>query len=876
MPEGLLERDAELDLLATAIASAAAGAGCVVLVTGEAGIGKSSLVRAFVAGLPPDVRVLSGSCDDLLTPRTLGPLREAFLGTAGPLEAALLDGDRDAVYDAVLGELGEGTGGNAPAVTVLVVEDVQWADDGTLDVLRFVAARVHSLRTVVVLTLRDEGLVAGQPVARLAGALVGPSVHRLQLRGLSARAVQSLAGGGVQGARRLHALTGGNPFFVSEALACPGEAVPDSVVDAVRARAQRLSPDAVEALELLSVVPTQVEIDLAGTLVGGRLDALAEAEAEGMLTATDGRLAFRHELARRAIEQQLPALRRLAYNQSVVRALRADGCSDVARIVHHAVQAGDVTTLLQCAPLAGRDAAKAGSHRQALAHFEAVLPYVDRLSDGERARLVGEYAWELYNAHRFPEAVAAGTQAVTLWEAIDEPVPLGEALVALSRHLYMAGSTGPDWEAVQRAADILEPTGDVAAIAYARSYRGAVLALDDQPDAAVVELEQARRLAEDVGRSDLVALCLNYLGVAMADLGDPRAEQQLRQSLALAYALGHHEYVARAYTNLSEVLYRYGRWTELDRLLGEALEFTLDRGFRSHAYNLEVHRCLLLARRGDWDAAEDGLRALIRSVEDPGTLMHLYSAPSLGRLLARRGDPAAGEILAGAWAEAVGQRSLIGLAHCGIAVVEWAWLTGDLALATEVRDVLLPRTGRAGAAPFRAELMRYLARAGLGGSAFAGCPEPYAAGLRGDWQAAADGWRRAGDPYEEALELADSGDVDATRDALVILDRLDAAPAAATTRQRLRDLGVTRVPRGPQATTRTNPGGLTDRQVQVLQLLADGMTNAEIADRLVLSVRTVDHHVSAVLTRLDLASRREAAKKATSLGLARNAQNAQN
>jgi DNA-binding NarL/FixJ family response regulator len=126
-----------------------------------------------------------------------------------------------------------------------------------------------------------------------------------------------------------------------------------------------------------------------------------------------------------------------------------------------------------------------------------------------------------------------------------------------------------------------------------------------------------------------------------------------------------------------------------------------------------------------------------------------------------------------------------------------------------------------------------------------------------------------GDPYERALELLDSGEAEPTLEALTVLDGLGARPGATLARRRLRDLGVVQVPRGPAAATRSNPAGLTERQAEILRLLAAGMTNAEIAARLVVSVRTVDHHVSAVLQKLGVATRREAAAAVATLGLAR-------
>jgi DNA-binding CsgD family transcriptional regulator len=165
----------------------------------------------------------------------------------------------------------------------------------------------------------------------------------------------------------------------------------------------------------------------------------------------------------------------------------------------------------------------------------------------------------------------------------------------------------------------------------------------------------------------------------------------------------------------------------------------------------------------------------------------------------------------------------------------------------------------------RGELLVYLHRLGYPAGPFPGCREPYASALRGDWRSAAEAWLSEGDPYESALELAESGQVEPTLKALTILDGLGAKPAVAIVRRRLRRLGVARLPRRPQPGTLANPAGLTDRQLEILRLVATGLSNAEIAHRLVVSPRTVDHHVSAILQKLGVRTRREATAWAAEL-----------
>lgn len=844
----LLERETQLEVLSAAVEAAHRGRSSALLVSGEAGIGKTSLIRAFVDRTR--ARVLLGGCDDLRTSRTLGPLRDAALGSGGPLESALTAAaGADAVFDAVATELA------GPGPTVLVVEDIHWADDATIDVLRFVGRRLDRLRTVLVLTFRDDALDGGHPLRQLLSTVAPGPVTRLALTPLSPAAVGTLAAHSDWSAAELYELTRGNPFYVTEAVATPDGMVPASVVDAVRSRLHRLDAAGVAVVEQLSVIPSPIDLWLADALVGDRWDRLTAAEEAGVLElrerARGPAIVFRHEIARRAVERSLPHTRRRTLNRSVVDALvAADHEPDLAALVHHASEAGDGNTLLRYAPLAGSQASVAGSHRQALAHYEEALPYAERLALPERAELVDAYAWELHIAHRNGAAVQAAREAVALRGEVGAPVPLVETLVRESRLLYVAGDTGGALAAVARAIAVARPTGSVSALAVAESYRGAMLTLTMDAERAVPVLEDARRLSGEAGRTDLAALCLNYLGVARSDLGDRNGLLCLRESLAMATGNGDHESTARAYTNLVEVLYRYGDHDEMSDVLQDGLTFTAERGFWSHAYNLEVHSALLLARRGDLAGAEEGLRTLFEGVDDPG-MLYVYSAPALGRLLARRGDPDAGPLLAAAWERACRQRSMPGYAYAAIAYAEWAWLQDRRDVATTIAGALRHRPLPPGATRLRAELGGYLARAGAGG----------------DRRAAPPGRADDVDPYEHALALTDIGEAEPMLHALRILDELGAAATAALVRRRLKLLGVRHIPRGARPSTRTNPAGLTTRQVEVLELLAGGLTNAEIAQRLVVSVRTVDHHVSAVLAKLGTDSRRRAATVARELGL---------
>lgn len=857
---GLLERETELSLLEDALTGAIAGQGSAMLIHGEAGIGKSSFIRSFSTIARGRARFLIGSCDDLLTPRTLGPFRDMARDVGDSFATALLGGDtdRDAILAAIRDEL-------AQPATVMIVEDAHWADDATLDVARYFGRRMTDLPSPFVLTYRDDDVQDDHPLAKVLGVFTHPDVHRLGLRPLSRQAVGKLCSRPGMDADALLDATGGNPFFITEVLASPQVEVPATVRDAVLARVGELPEPTQKALGLLSTVPGQAERSLVERLLGNEINSLEQAERRRVLTADSDRIWFRHELARRAIEQTLPPTARVACNRRVLEALGHQGHVELSRLVHHASEANEPEAVIKHGLAAAREAAAAGAHHAANSHYERVLSTSGNLSEAERATVIEESAWILYHLYRFDQAAARAREAVTSRERLGDQSALAQALTTLSRTLYMINDPGGSEEAVTRAVELLAPLGDTPALADAYSYLAAIQKLTDRPDDAIEHAKRAIEIGEGTGRQDIVADSLNYLGCALIDSGDPGGIQHLRRSVAIARAIHHHEYEQRGYTNLVESLYRIGSLGELDDSIERGLAHAREYDFPSHEYNLEAHRCMLATLRGHWEEAETGLRKL-KQVEDAGVLAS-FGLSALGRLLARKGDADARDILERAWQSAARTNSVQSIALAGIALVEWAWLNGEPDTAWEFAEVPLDRTGIVGAERYRGELLRILVRCGHPNQSFDGCPREYELGIKGQWREAADLWGCIGAPYERALELADSRRPAEMLKALAVLEQLGAGPAAKLVRTELKNIGVTNVPRLLKPRRQANPAGLTDRQVEVLALVTEGLTNAEIADRLVVSVRTVDHHVSAILRGLEVGTRREAARTAARLGI---------
>jgi DNA-binding SARP family transcriptional activator len=764
-PGPLLERADALARLRAALAAAAAGHGGAVLISGEAGIGKTTLVRAFAGSARGRARVLMGACDDLHTPRSLGPFHDIAADGAAGLASALREG-REAILAAALEELSTPT-------TVMVVEDAHWADDASLDVLRFLARRVSGRPGLLVLTYRDDEVDGGHPLRRVLAGFTGAEAVRLALPRLSREAVQALAEGRVD-ADALYRSTGGNPFFVTEVLAAPDAELPATVRDAVLARARDLDPAVRAALEAICVVPAAVDRELAADLLGDGTAALGEAERRGILLADAADVWFRHELARRTMEHELPSHERIRHHRRALASLEARG-ADVSRLMHHAVAAADADAIVRHGPAAARAAARVGGNREALAHHAEVLRVADRLPPRELAQVESEYAFALYAAQRFDEAVEHGERALALLDpAVDAPL-VGATLANLAYVRYWLGDPAAGRAAARRAIELLEPLGASPGLAIAYGALAGIMMMADDPGTA----EQASRalaIAETLGRRDLIANALNYLGCALMAARDPRGQELLERGLALARAMESPLYVVRICANFVRMLLRASRLAEAEPYLRTGLavanEHQLDFGLYRIAA-LGYGRDLALGR---WAEAEAGLRALIARFPDAGVdASHAHTF--LGRVLARRGAGEAPEVLERAWAVAERSGEIQRLGAAAVAWVELGWLNGDVEPALPRARRVLELAARTPHAEIHAELTVYLRRAGQAPPPPEDAPEPWALALRGRHAEAADAWERIGNRYERALELAASGDERRAATALDLLEGLGAGPA---------------------------------------------------------------------------------------------------
>jgi DNA-binding CsgD family transcriptional regulator/tetratricopeptide (TPR) repeat protein len=857
----LLEREAQLAALAGYAGEARKAQGRLVLVAGEAGVGKSALVEQLQRDLP-EAAWFWGACDGLFTPRPLGPLFDIAAKLGGELlELSRAGAPREELFGALLRQVSE-----PDALHVVVVEDIHWADEATIDLLRFLGRRIRDATVLLVATYRDEGLTANDPLRIALGDLATQrSVRRISLAPLSAGATAVLAAGCGLEASVLYGLTGGNPFYVTEVVQSGMGQVPPSARDAVLARVARLDTGARDVLDAAALIGARVELGLLEAVTGSPSPAVDDLLAAGLLTGDGAAAKFRHEIARLAVQDAIAVRRRGEIHARILDALRGLGCDDDARLAFHAEAAGDGAAALSHAAAAARRAAALGSHREAAAQFERALRFSGGLDPAAVAGLYDGLARELAPLDRWQDAADAGERALALWQAAGDRLREGDTM----RHLARAmGSLcrGTDAATLAEASvATLGPLGPSIELARAYVNLAGQRMLDGESAAAIGLAARAEDIAETLGDAEVLSGALNTEGCARASLGQEWTSQ-LERALDIAVSARLPEQAGRAFTNISGTYGDHRQFAEAERYFAAGVAYCDEHDITTYARCLRSDWITALERTGRWADAE-ALSMELLSRRNPSPLNRLNPLKLLGLIRARRGEPGAWDHLDQAMSYAGGTGEPQHIVPVRLARAEAFWLEGRLDEAA--REAGRADDVSAGSDQWdRGAVAVWLRRTGSGRGPRGTVTEAYQRELDGDPRAAARLWQDLGSPYEAALALLGSREEDALREALPILAGLGATVTVRVARQTMRTLGFRSIPAGPRTATRAHPLGLTRREHEVLNLIVDGRTNAEIARQLFISAKTVDHHVSAVLAKLGVPDRNAAATHAARLGLA--------
>ncbi|WP_225859342.1 ATP-binding protein [Streptomyces albicerus] len=859
----LLERGAVLQELSDCLEQAEHGHGQLVLLRGEAGIGKTAVVRRFAeeTGGTGRARVLLGACDPLSAPRPLGALMDITTLLGPPVTQALEAGlrrrsDPCGIFSGVLTALGGQPGGQP---TLLVIEDLNWADQATLDLVRYLARRIDRIPLLLLATYRDDEIGPTHPLAVVLGDLAAfASVHRCTLEPLSRRAVADLtaAAGHPVDAYELFSNTHGNPFYVTEVLAARTPGVPTTVREAVLGRIARLPGRAREVTETVAVIGPRATEPLIAAVSPDAATGLEDCLASGVLRPDGPVLYFRNELARRAVWESLPVYRRARLHGRVLAALRSGPVDpvDLAQLAFHAEQAGDEAAVAEYAPRAAAFAAAIGSHQEAAELYGRAVRNPAAAPPAQRVELLEAQAYESYVTGSLLEAIDAWDEAVRLRHEQGDRRREAEDLRRLSHMHWLAIQATDAWRAGLDAVRVVEGEGSTRELAWAYANLAQLACLGYDPAATADYAGKAAELGLGLGEPALKThsrVCEALVNVACRGQGWQNFEDAWHSAMA-------EDGMADDACKVGAV----ACWTAalhhdlpcLDRLTVRTCAYC-----REH----ELPMFLVLAlgaagfgmlHRGQWArAAQKAGDVLDRN---PQPLHRLLPLVTSALVRARRGDPGVWPLLDEALS--YGQEADLFLAGpVWAARAEAAWLEGDDSRAVAEAEHGL-KAVTIDSDPWLVGGMLRWSRLPGGESTHTRAAEPYALELAGRWREAVRVWEELGCPYDAALARL-GGDVPALRQALETFRSLGARPAADRAWECLRAAGVRRTPYGKRASTCANPYGLTKREREVQRLLGERLTNKEIAARLYITPKTAGHHVAAVLAKLSVHTREEAA-----------------
>ncbi|PSR52172.1 hypothetical protein AHMF7605_00865 [Adhaeribacter arboris] len=865
----LIERTSYLALLQTQFDKMANGEGHSIFVSGEAGIGKTSLIKAFCKERKADCSIYQGVCDALFTPRPLAPLYDIIWQIKRELwesnnDHADRSSDRTGLFTRVFQELS-----TAKDPIIIVFEDIHWADEATFDFIKFLARRITHLKCLFLLTYRDDEIHSGHPLRNVMGQLSPDSFTRLPLSPLSSKAVEKMAQEKGYNGEDVYSISRGNPFYVNEILASYSLGVPDNVKDAVLSVYNRQEDPTKYIWELLSILPTGFEIKYLEKMVPLYAAAIERCLDSKILVMQDAFIFFKHELYRRTIESALSPLKRVALNKKILELYQEsfEQNGEIERIIHHAKNANDYECVVHFAPLAARKAASLGCHIEASKLYLTAIEYYQGQDSATLIQFYEAYAYECYLTNQIKEAIIYQGKSLRLWQTKNDIEKTGNCLRFLSRLWWFEGNRLQAESFARQAIDVLNTQPDCRAKAMAFSNMSQLKMLAGQSAECLAWGEKAIELAQTLGEEEILAHALNNVGTTqmMLESSQVKGRELLQQSLAIALKNGYHEHVARAYTNLSSVGVTSKQYDFAKKMLQEGIQYCEERDLDSWTTYMLSWKARMCLETGNWKEAYQIADHLLKKANQP-PVVKITALVVVATIKLRRGEPDALLLLQEAKVKAFAAGELQRILPTMIAILEYEWLTGKPVIEPEALEEIIKMMEEAGVVWQNSEFAFWLGKVRKQSLPL---PEWYE-GYRMDNEAtaakAAVWWEKLGCPYEQALALFMGNEMDKKK-AITLVHELGALAVHEKMKQELRASGIRNIPRGIRETTRSNPALLTSRELEVLRLLKEGMQNKEIGNKLFISPKTVDHHISAILLKLEMNSRVKAVQEAVRLGI---------
>ena len=850
----LIERAGALATLYSKFENIINAEGHCLLLSGEAGIGKTSLIRAFCQNIKNDCKILEGSCDALFTPRPLAPLYDIAWQMQSDIMDRMKDKrDRTGLFASLLQELCAQQG-----PIILIFEDIHWADEATLDFIKFLARRISQLHCLFILTFRDNEIHSGHPLRNVIGQLSRDTFTRLQLTALSKEAVETMSAEKGYSGESVYSISGGNPFYVTEILASYSSGVPDNIKDSILSVYNRQTEKTKEVWKLLSVMPTGFETKYLLQMDPACVEAVEISLESGILLHEHERISFKHELYRRTVEASLSPLLRVVLNKKILDLFlkEFEENKEIERIIHHAKNANEYELVVRYALIAANTAACIGAHTEAAKLYFSAIEYYQGNDKNKLHELYEGYAYESYLINKHKDAIIYMNRSYKLWEGEDDKERASDCMRFLSRLEWVDGNRKLAENFAKQAIDLLENQPDSKSKANAYSNMSQLTMIYNQYPESIYWGEKAVKMAKELQDEELLSHALNSVGTVKMRICTSKQEglELLQQSLKIALDNSCHEHAARAYSNLGCNGIVVKDYPFAKKMLETGLLYCEKREMDSWVNYMSGHMARLKLETGHWDEAYNIAENLVHNTNQ-GTIFKIGALAVMATIKMRRGETGVLELLAEAKAKAFGTMELQRIIPVLAALLEYEWITGRALTDDIAIDYTITMLEQAGGTDLDNEFAYWLLKTRKNYLPFHKSHRRYN-------QAAA--WESLGCPYEQALALFEGEETD-KRKAIAMMQELGANAVCEKLKMEMRASGIKSIPRGIRESTRSNVARLTERELDVLKLLKEGMQNKEIADRLFISAKTVDHHITSILFKLDVNSRVKAVHEAISL-----------
>ena len=858
----LIERAGFLASMHAGFESIAGGEGHCILLGGEAGIGKTSLVRAFCRERKNDCKVYQGTCDALFTPRLLGPLYDIALQMGSDLWENSGDiADRARLFMRFLNELSKQAG-----KTLIVFEDIHWADEATLDFIKFLARRITHIPCLFVLTYRDDEIHSHHPLRNVLGQLHADSFTRLHLTPLSRQAVKKMVIEKGYSGEDVYNISGGNPFYVNEILASYSPGVPENIKDSILSVYNQQPENTRQVWQILSVLPTGFETTYLEKVEPLYAAAIENSLDSKILTLKDGLISFKHELYRRTIESSLSPFVRITLNKRILDLCRQsfELNGETERIIHHAKNANEYDLVTLYAPVAAKQAASVGAHVEACRLYLTAIEYYQGKDQNKLLEFYELYAYECYLTNKNKDAIIYTTKSLGLWKEKNDQENIGNCLRFLSRLWWFEGKQEQAESYAVQAIEVLDkqPSSKAQAMAYSNMSRLKMsIGLTGE---SLLWGEKAIAIAQEFDDQETVSSALNIIGSSLM-LDGPTVQkglEVLQQSLEIALKNSYHEHAARAYTSIVSVGVSKKEYTIAKRALDEGLLYCEEMDIDSQKLYMLSYQARLNLETGNWKEAYTAADDLLKN-EDLLPILKVTALAVLATVKIRTGEQGALPLLLEAKAIALETMELQRIIPAFIGLLEYEWLTGKSHIDVEALSLAINMLVDLGKFSKKSRFYFWLRKTGKD-YLLAGEPEADEKIPPATFMDEVKLWEDWGCPYEHALALFEGDDVD-KKTALLMIRGLGGDAVYEKMKLEMRASGIKSIPRGIRKTTQSNAAHLTEREIDVLLLLKEGMQNKEIADRLFISAKTVDHHISALLFKLDVNTRTKAVQEAIQL-----------